>query len=85
MARSFQRPRSTVKAWMAGRRRPPIEDLRRLYQLVRTVVAQAADVAIELECDILLREREPKRHRGFLEVRERDGRGSEPRGERWRG
>ena len=85
MARSFQRPRSTVKAWIAGRRRPSVEDLRRLHRLVRTIVALAADVAAELEGDILLREREPKRRRGFLEVRERDGRGSEPRGERWRG
>ena len=85
MAHSFQRPRSTVKAWMAGRRRAPVADLRRLHELVRMVLAQAADVAAELEGDILLLEREPRRRVGFLEVRERDGLGSEARAGRWRG
>ena len=49
------------------------------------VLAQAADVAAELEGDILLLEREPRRRVGFLEVRERDGLGSEARAGRWRG
>ena len=51
----------------------------------KSAPAQAADVAAELEGDILLLEREPRRRVGFLEVRERDGLGSEARAGRWRG
>ena len=79
LAEQVRRPRSTVKSWTTGRRRPPIVVLEILRDLLRDQRATLCQLIPELENEIMLREREPPRYTGFNEIRERDGPGSIPR------
>jgi hypothetical protein len=70
-------PRSTVKGWYTGRRRPPIWVLKHFRHLLQ--VRDETEHVQQL--DYLIRQRmgEPPRRTGFNEVRQRDGPGSVPR------
>jgi hypothetical protein len=70
LAKTFGRPRSTVKAWISGRRRPPVAVLRMLHHLCRQRVIDANVTERELNMLILRREGEPKPLRGCCAVRE---------------
>jgi hypothetical protein len=85
MAVMFKRPRSTVKSWITGRRRPPVHILRELQSSLRRLGADALTLAAEIDHIANQRENEPIRRQGFFVVRERDGVGTVPRDARWSG
>ena len=70
---------------MSGHRNAPDEVLRHLLELIDECMRGLNAVAESLKYELWWRERQPKRRRGFCEVRERDGTGSAPRDARWRG
>jgi len=86
LARVVGRPKSTVRAWISGRRRPPIE----IYELLQKELAERIRthhaLLEEFKQSEWRRQREPKplRRRGFLEVKVREP-GGQPRDARWRG
>jgi hypothetical protein len=58
--------RSTAKSWATGRRRPSIETLKILCDLLKERRADLYQLIPELEYLIMLREREPMHARGFM-------------------
>jgi hypothetical protein len=74
-----RRPRSTVRSWTSGHRRPSIAVLKILRDALTERQAYIGQLVPELEHVIMNRERESPRLTGFNEVRERDGPGSIPR------
>ena len=58
--------RSTAKSWATGHRRPSIETLKILCNLLQERRAVLNQLIPELEYLIMLREREPSRARGFM-------------------
>jgi hypothetical protein len=76
LARFAGRPRPTAKAWATGHRRPPIDVLIMLREVVRD---RPTGLEGELDYEIRKREYEPKHRTGFNTIRERDGPGSVPR------
>jgi hypothetical protein len=58
--------RSTAKSWATGHRRPSIATLKILCDLLKERRADLYQLIPELECLIMLREREPPRARGFM-------------------
>jgi hypothetical protein len=59
-------PRSTVKSWATGHRRPPIVTLEILRDLLKNRQAALFKLIPELEQVISQREREPKHASGFM-------------------
>ncbi len=64
-AEKMRRPRSTIKSWMTGHRRPPIVTLKILCGLLKDRQAVLYQLIPELEYVIMLREREPIHCTGF--------------------
>jgi hypothetical protein len=58
--------RSTAKSWATGYRRPSVETLKILCNLLKERRADLCQLIPELEYLIMLREREPPRARGFM-------------------
>lgn len=84
MARELRRPRGTVRSWMSGHRRAPVATLKELRERCDALMREISTVAGDLGALIWEHECEPKRRRGFCDVRERDGSGSAPRDARYR-
>lgn len=84
-AEAVGRPRGTVRSWMSGYRRPPIEILRAVAALLRSRACLCQSLAAEIEHIARVREAQPPVKRGFLVVKPRDGQGSVPRNARWTG
>ena len=73
--------RATAKSWVTGHRRPPIYVLRLLRDMAESQ-ARRAGLLGEIDHELSKREHEPpwkRRGPGFMEIRERDGRGTPPR------
>jgi len=66
-------PRSTVRSWLAGRRRPPIFVLDSLVFWLRNHASKSVALADEIAGVIAERQSEIVRRRGFCEVRKRSG------------
>jgi hypothetical protein len=85
-ARVVGRPKSTIRSWISGQRRPPIE----IYELLRDELQRRIEQhhALKEEVKIAMWRRQgeppPPRHRGFLEIKVREP-GGQPRDARWRG
>jgi hypothetical protein len=78
-ADKVHRPRSTVKSWITGRRRPSIVTLKILRAMLNDRQSTLFDLIRELDNVIAKREFQPRHRTGFNEIRERDGPGSVPR------
>jgi hypothetical protein len=76
LARLTRRPRPTVRSWVTGHRREPIDVLKLLRGAVQ---GKGTGLELELDYEIRKREFEPKHRTGFNTIRERDGPGSVPR------
>lgn len=72
-------PRSTVRSWASGHRRPPIAILKAVSEAIKERHAALLALSPELDHTIMKREREPKHRTGFNEIKVRDGPGSLPR------
>jgi hypothetical protein len=83
LARITGRPKATARAWIAGRRRPPVAVLLKVQEELRRRARDMWEIGNNggaLDCEIWRRRREPKpKLCGFFEVKQRDGPGSVPR------
>jgi len=75
--------KNTTRSWVEGRRRPPVWVLRALASYLQGHAKQLLSDAQYLEAEVVEREREPRRARGFAQIWERDGPGTVPRDARW--
>jgi len=74
-----------TRVWVSFRRRPPVYVLQHLHNQLEEQARVSWTLAADLQRQLWLRPRKPERlPRGFSEVRERDGLGSDPRDARWR-
>lgn len=86
MAAALNAPLTTLHEWMvAGRSALPVVMAERLAAIFRSRIEGDTALLHQLEAYIKLRQAQPKRLRGFLEVKERDGPGSVPRNASGRG
>ncbi len=80
LARACGVRKPTVRSWRKGYRRAPLSVLRQVRLKLQARAAECNDIWRQLGIEIARREGEaPRRPRGFMEVRERDGPGSMPR------
>lgn len=64
----FQCPRSTVKSWSSGRRRPPIWVLKLLREMLKVRQSDLFRLIDDLDHHVLTREQEPRHRTGFYTV-----------------
>jgi len=79
------RPKATCRAWLSGRRRPPVSVLRAVASALHSRAQEALSIEAFLKTEADARDREPVRRQGWASVCERSGPGSVPRDNRWRG
>ena len=78
-------PKSTARAWLSGRNRPPISVLRAVIHALHLRAEVCLSIKPFMESEVTAREREPRRLAGWAEIKEWDGPGTIPRDGRWRG
>ena len=79
------RPKATCRAWISGRRRPPVSVLRAVASALLSRAQEALSIEAFLKSEANARDREPVKLRGWASVSERSGPGCVPRDGRWRG
>ena len=79
------RPKATCRAWLSGRRRPPVSVLRAVGGALHSRAQEALSIGAFLKTEADARDREPIKRQGWASVCERSGLGSVPRDGRWRG
>ena len=67
-AEIVRRPRSTVKSWSTGRRRPPIWTLKILRDMLNARQGALVVLIRELDYNIAKRESEPRHRTGFCTI-----------------